>query len=204
MAGTDKEAAAEVFERHAGKLPDLRDKLALSLVDRLERADQRRAERLAREEDDRKGTTQALIDGFDPSVDLDDPREHCITQERVDVIRARVTMETLLDAYRHNDFEVVNTLQYLWFPENDIRKIEVRTGNPPAEQDRPEHLRRIHLVMDHAHAPAELRLLVQEAAAGMRRVHKKQLKSGNRLRRTLQDNHALGIALRSKLGVKHG
>lgn len=192
------------FEQNARKFADVAEKVEkATAAKRAERQEERRAFKEELRRDAKQGTTDKLLAG-DLAQDSDDPRDFVLTQERIDHIRAEITMKTLLKAYEKDDWSVAGTIQYLWFPENDIRKMEVREGNPPADQDRPKHMQRMQLVMDHKAAPAELHHLMQATAKKMRDIHKKQLQGGNKIRRALQENHRLGVALRNKLGVVRG
>lgn len=192
------------FEQNARKFADVAEKVEKATqAKRAERQEERRAHKDALRRDDAKGGTDDLLAG-DLAQDSEDPRDFVLTQERIDHIRAQTTMKTLLKAYETGLWDVASKVQYLWFPENDIRKLEVREGNPPADQDRPAHLRRLQLVMDHKSAPAELHHLMQATAKKLKDIHKKQLQGGNKIRRALQENHKLGVALRNKLGVVRG
>lgn len=73
-----------------------------------------------------------------------------VTQEEVDlrallVCKAIVATNRLLHRSRQ---EPRWHVRHLWFPENDARVYELRDGNPPADSERPDHLRRIDLVVD--------------------------------------------------------
>lgn len=44
-------------------------------------------------------------------------------------------------------------VRHLWFPENDIRRYELRNGNPPGRSGRPKWLRGLDLVIDPIRGP---------------------------------------------------
>lgn len=83
-----------------------------------------------------------------------------VRQDFVDLIGLRITMTLLneasarLERGEHHDLKHY----HLWFPTNDIRVYELRPGNPPADADRPEHLRNIDLVVD----PLELKARIKQ------------------------------------------
>lgn len=201
----DMESVEEVFERHAPKAAELKERIEKHVaLERPVREEMHKADKAAVAKDDREGTTEGLLAGDKPGVDMLDPREHCITQERVDHIRAKTTMNTIFDAYVHKDFSVYRQVQHLWFSKDDIRGVAVRDGNPPADVDRPPHLRGVQLVMDYPTAPEPLRHLLRDAAKAFRQRATKKMTPSQRLRRAFQRDARLGEALKAKLGIPHG
>jgi hypothetical protein len=79
-----------------------------------------------------------------------DPREHHLTQWRVDLVRLRVLRELAQRALARIECDkpVDWSIKHLWFPADDDRIYELRSGNPPSDDDRPKHLRRINLHID--------------------------------------------------------
>ena len=68
-----------------------------------------------------------------------------LTQESVDFVRLRV-----MRAISTNDLTPGEKLKvsHLWFPRDDVNAYELRMGNPPADSQRPKHLRRLRLEID--------------------------------------------------------
>jgi len=76
-----------------------------------------------------------------------------VTQPRVDAARLRVLRSFIDEAYQlmlvQQDYSVYLRPHYLWFPDRDnVNEVELRMGNPPADRDRPKHLRGLELVVD--------------------------------------------------------
>lgn len=94
--------------------------------------------------DAEQGTPQYNADGSDR-----------VSQEAIDLERARVMLTRIEqclisgDLYRLHREEVT----YLWWPTNRIHAYELRTGNPPANADRPKHLRHKRLELDYSVIP---------------------------------------------------
>jgi hypothetical protein len=164
---------------------------------------QRRAEAREQRLFDKRKRQKMEAKAASTPVISEDPRERTLTQDRVDTMRAEVTMRTLINVFRRNEDYKEFPQQYLWFPRDDIAAVEIRYGNPPADQDRPKHLQRLHLVLDYQNAPQPLVELCRQAGkklSGMHRVSRGK----DPIRETLEDNHLLAQMMKHKYGIKHG
>lgn len=78
------------------------------------------------------------------------PRDTFVHQATVDAVRLRVlkawivTQKERIEFGQRPDFGV----KHLWFETNNIDRYVMRDGNPPADSERPKHLRGIHLEID--------------------------------------------------------
>ena len=126
------------------------------------------------------------IPGVDPSVNQpavalgpksfsEDPREAPFTQEAIDNVRFRVQLAEMASLVVHStkrwlegkDEEYVapvkEGVEHVWFPRPTTSAYASRTGNPPADVDRPAHLRGKHLVIDWDEVGPEAWAMVAEA-----------------------------------------
>lgn len=126
-----------------GKLHELDDPhTVLAVAEEIsnkERGIETEVQRLDREREEAKA----------PAVSKD-PREHKLTQWRIDVVRLRVlrTVIRRMRSQAERGVEIDWATQHLWFPRDDDREYELRAGNPPSDLDRPKHLRRWRLAID--------------------------------------------------------
>jgi hypothetical protein len=51
----------------------------------------------------------------------------------------------------------LETIHYLWFPENNVNSWVVKVGHPPPDSERPKHLRGFDLVVDLMNIPQRIR-----------------------------------------------
>lgn len=132
-----------------------------------------------------------LVDEADPN----DPRAWTVTQERVDKKRARVQFNIAVEAAKRKTREA--PVRHLWFPENTVRKSELRDGNPPSDTDRPVHLRGLKLVID-VSTMSELQWLKVEYIAAQKEKRRAKGKSPTQI---LRGNRELieTLALRARL-----
>ncbi len=75
----------------------------------------------------------------------------------VDVIRFRVIQALVGGLMKRMELPPVHeqylekpdlSIHHIWFPEDNMDKYELRAGNPPADADRPPHLRGLDLEID--------------------------------------------------------
>lgn len=71
-----------------------------------------------------------------------------VDQEFIDLIRARATLTAMGVMWRRPHLAGLFGIQHIWVPENNRDKYQIRDGNAPADQDRPKHLRGLHLWVD--------------------------------------------------------
>ena len=77
-----------------------------------------------------------------------------ITKMALEIIRIRVTTACLITAVEDNERK--QPVRHLWFPEDNVNRYELRLGNPPADSDRPRHLRGLQLVIDIRDIPQDV------------------------------------------------
>jgi len=77
-----------------------------------------------------------------------------ITRKNLEQARIRVTYACLITAVR--DGNKKPPVRHLWFEEDNANNYRLRAGNPPADVDRPEFLRGMHLVIDLGSIPIEV------------------------------------------------
>lgn len=72
-------------------------------------------------------------------------------QREVDIVRIRVLASCLATAVMNGEKKV--PVRHLWFPEERVTYYRLRDGNPPADVDRPKHLRGLRLEIDIGEIP---------------------------------------------------
>jgi len=82
-----------------------------------------------------------------------------LSQQQIDYVRYRalqsiITVE-LCKAMEGEDPDL-EARYHLWFPEDNVNHYLLRDGNPPADIDRPKHLRGYRLELDMLHWPQSL------------------------------------------------
>lgn len=75
-------------------------------------------------------------------------------QKTVDRIRYRVWLHWIRSVI---DNGIISAMRHIWFPSRDLNVYEMRMGNPPADIDRPPHLRGLRLEIDATYIPDWLR-----------------------------------------------
>jgi hypothetical protein len=202
MAG-DTESTTEILERHLKKAGQYSGRVnARSMLRRQEQREERLFRKKQRALDDKLGTTDGLVRPV--WLDSEDPRDRVVTQEKVDEVRANVTMRTLVGTYRRLESVDKWPVQYLWYATDDMCKVEIRDGNPPADRDRPKHLKGVQLVLDYDNAPEVLKRLCMETAKALNNQHAKLREGTNPIKRALQDDQILARVLKDKLGAIRG
>lgn len=71
-----------------------------------------------------------------------------ITQESIDLERAKVTLNLIIGLTHKGDFAAFNDRKYLWWHSERIWDYELRDGNAPSDWDRPKFLKRMNLHLD--------------------------------------------------------
>lgn len=73
-----------------------------------------------------------------------------LNQWEIDCARIRVINALIQRMYddARKGAKVELTPCHLWFPDDNANKYQLRTGNPPADVDRPKHLQRFRLEID--------------------------------------------------------
>lgn len=106
-----------------------------------------------------------------------DPRDRLISPDKLKWVKYRVTLGCLIGAHQRglDASRKALPVRHVWFPKNDITKYELRTGNPPADQDRPEHLRGLNLVIDIGVVPPDVWEAVKYNYSEKKRVRKESL-----------------------------
>lgn len=179
-------------------MADIRDgKFSLSPAARTWLKEQR-AQRRARMAEEARATPEDLS-ALQKEAGLagpeTDPRQWTVTQERVDKKRARIQFNIAVEAAKRGTREA--PVQHVWFPENTMRKSELRDGNPPSDTDRPRHLRGLRLAID-VSTMSELQWLKVEYIAQQKRKRRAKGKSPTQI---LRGNRELieTLALRARL-----
>lgn len=75
---------------------------------------------------------------------------HTFSQKAIDPIRMRVLfhlVRAILDGHTER------AVRHLWFPEENLDLYIMRKGNPPADDDRPNHLKGLRLHIDPEKVP---------------------------------------------------
>lgn len=88
------------------------------------------------------------------------PRRQPITRKNLEQTRIRVTFACLLAAVEKGQRKL--PVRHLWFPEDNANKYSLRDGNPPADVDRPKHLKGRRLVIDLGVIPREVWVAVKK------------------------------------------
>ena len=94
-----------------------------------------------------------------------------LRQFEIDVVRMRV-IGVLIDNYLEwiKDGEpsdgADHGVRYLWFPEDNVNRYELREGNPPSDTDRPKHMRGFRLECDIESIPEGVHKLLREYGDG--------------------------------------
>lgn len=84
-----------------------------------------------------------------------DPRRvEPLTPRGIEHTRIRVTLACLISAVEKGVRKP--RVRHLWFPQDNVNRYELRDGNPPADVDRPKHLRGQSLVIDIGVIPADV------------------------------------------------
>lgn len=78
------------------------------------------------------------------------------SQEAIDLVRIRVMGVIVAQAVAKGWESTVKGVRHLWFPEPNTQNRLLRDGNPPADCDRPKHLRGMNLVIDLDDIPPEV------------------------------------------------
>lgn len=71
-------------------------------------------------------------------------------QKTVNTVRFRVLLHWMRTVLDNN---IAYSRKYLWFTSQNLTDYEMRDGNPPADQDRPEYLRGLRLEINAHDAP---------------------------------------------------
>jgi len=83
-----------------------------------------------------------------------------LRQDRVDLVRARAFCGLITGASQlaklGRDYGLKLVIHHLWFPEDNVNEYELRVGNPPPDNERPKHLRRLVLWIDPLNPPETL------------------------------------------------
>lgn len=88
-----------------------------------------------------------------------------LNQEQIDIERMAAvisTIKTELARAKKYQRPVDFSVCHLWFPTNNINAIEFRKGNPPADADRPKHLRGFRLEVDILNPPQRIQDLLEK------------------------------------------
>jgi len=122
-----------------------------------------------------------------------------LTQAQVDKVRTRVVVACLISAVEQGKRKL--PVKHLWFPEARDTRYELRAGNAPADQDRPKHLRRLHLAIDLGEIPPAVVDAVKEQRKKARRQTSDPTKiidvvSNPRIVRAIMEAHGRGITPR--------
>ena len=100
------------------------------------------------------------------------PRRQCaqpgerrkLDQWEIDCVRMRVLSSivnlAVKSAQKGHAWDL--SVRHLWFPENEVNIYQVRDGNPPADRDRPKHLRGYRLEVDPLSPPQAMLDLMAE------------------------------------------
>lgn len=91
-----------------------------------------------------------------------------VTRRGIEKARIRVTLACLVTAVEQGVRKP--PVRHLWWPEDNINKYALRDGNPPADVDRPKHLRGQHLVIDLGVIPRPVWEAVQRQRKHARRA----------------------------------
>ena len=91
-----------------------------------------------------------------------------LTRRGIEKVRIRVTLACLVTAVEKKQRKP--PVRHLWFPEDNLNKYSLRDGNPPADVDRPKHLKGHHLVIDLGVIPRKVWDAVKEQRRSARRM----------------------------------
>lgn len=91
-----------------------------------------------------------------------------VTRRGVEKARIRVTFACLISAVERGERHP--PVRHLWFPEDRISLYHLRDGNPPADQDRPPHLRGHRLAIDIGEIPQDVWDAVKAQRAQARKM----------------------------------
>lgn len=103
--------------------------------------------------------TETMADAL-PKLKCAQPGETVpLSQWEIDVVRMRVIKarvdHMVFMKMNHNVAPDLKT-KHLWFPEDNVNIYELREGNPPADKDRPKHMRGLRLEIDVENLPPRI------------------------------------------------
>ncbi len=87
-----------------------------------------------------------------------------LDQEKIDIERMMAVIQVIkseLARAESTQTPVNFGVRHLWFPKNNVNIIELRDGNPPADADRPKHLRRFDITVDILNPPQRIQDLLE-------------------------------------------
>lgn len=83
-----------------------------------------------------------------------------LSQPRVDMVIFRCIvskLEALSEGLAKGIDQNVDQIFHVWFPQDNVNKYSLKKGNPPADSQRPKHLRGLNLVVDILCPPRRIR-----------------------------------------------
>ena len=109
-----------------------------------------------------------------------DPRKRVhMNQENMYLVMMRVMSNLVVTHHVHDKMhELIGKVYHLWFPERgNMERYQLRTGNPPADVDRPDHLKGKDLVIDLTTVPDGMMDRIKERLRGHERSKYKLVKT---------------------------